>query len=537
MEQPKIIITNNKFLIPTVCVHDKLLKKYATFRIITGRYKTIKIKKAYMSSYAATKPCYAFPLHIGKKIVKKIGCLSFNLLNIKKYPDFEINYTNQGTNINDYTYVPNRDMLLNTPEVLSKSNSYSPLISQSLNNHLLLNNLNTEKNTKRNLFQLRNDQIETVNYVINKGFPFPVCSSVLVQEPGSGKTYVGIGIIIKMNIKTLIIAPTTMIFNQWRELLVKIFHKNVGFLNGKIKQKPNFNKFKIIVGLEPSVKKHINKLGSWGLTIIDECHLFTSDRRNLLLYSITSPFKLGLTATPDENIKGTDYIFKSHLGKCIYPEDIFGCKSHKWISNVKMINYYGPENLTQVEKNDKEDIDYNKILNNIVNDKYRNIIIIDKIRELLQNPQNYIYVFSDRLDHISKLITMLKTIINFLNPKEIGILVGKTKDKEIQKTIKNARVVFCTYQYISVGVSINKMNCLILASPRKNNMKQIIGRIYRKGGDELMPRQIIDIVDAKTIARYQSKNRNMEYEQRRAKITYQKIKWEECARVLNNRFQ
>jgi superfamily II DNA or RNA helicase len=86
-----------------------------------------------------------------------------------------------------------------------------------------------------------------------------------------------------------------------------------------------------------------------------------------------------------------------------------------------------------------------------------------------------------------------------------------SKEDDIKDAIDNSRIIFTTYQYSSVGVNIQKMNCMILCTPRKHNPEQIIGRILRNGSDINITRQIIDIVDCKSILYTQYYDRKKVY--------------------------
>ncbi len=85
-----------------------------------------------------------------------------------------------------------------------------------------------------------------------------------------------------------------------------------------------------------------------------------------------------------------------------------------------------------------------------------------------------------------------------------------------------------TYQYSGTGVSINKMNAIILATPRKSNMKQIMGRIFRLKSDASITRDIIDIVDNRICLKSQYYTRKKTYiNDLHAIIEDKKVKWED----------
>ena len=93
-----------------------------------------------------------------------------------------------------------------------------------------------------------------------------------------------------------------------------------------------------------------------------------------------------------------------------------------------------------------------------------------------------------------------------------GEFIGGIKDKTVESLKQNARVLLTTYAYSGTGVSIDKMTAMVFATPRRSNMKQILARILRRGGNKRIRRKVIDIVDDKTPIKYQYGSRLIAYE-------------------------
>lgn len=110
---------------------------------------------------------------------------------------------------------------------------------------------------------------------------------------------------------------------------------------------------------------------------------------------------------------------------------------------------------------------------------------------------------------------------------DIGNFVGGIKDTEIINFKNNCRILLTTYGYSGTGVSIDKMTAIFFATPRKANMKQILARILRRGGDISIPRIIMDFVDVKTAIKRQFGARCLAYDFYSMKVIQQKIKWDE----------
>ena len=92
-----------------------------------------------------------------------------------------------------------------------------------------------------------------------------------------------------------------------------------------------------------------------------------------------------------------------------------------------------------------------------------------------------------------------------------------------------ARIVLTTYGYCRRGVSITEMTAMVLATPRRNGLRQIKGRITRRGSDESIRRVIVDIRDVNTVLKGQSSNRRAVYKEVDYPITKSVISHEEVA--------
>lgn len=355
-----------------------------------------------------------------------------------------------------------------------------------------------------------------------------------------GKTYIAMDIISRINKKTLIIVPNTYLLNQWVELLTMYFPDNtIGTMYGKqhkdgdiivsiINSASQLDTFKIEDDLSDCIPIH-DLYASIGLVILDESHMYISNVFRKVFYRIHSKYIIGLTATPSERKDKQDFIHTCNIGPVLDAETIpnYQKSNDQFISDVHIIKYNAPEQYTTIRINQHGILDYNFILNNLIEDPYRNQLIIDSIYSLMEKELN-VYVFSDRRQHLEKLFHLMqvygkskKTTCTVSVPElqlSSTILYGGCKDNEIETAKKMSNIIFTTYQYSGTGVSIIKMNGLILATPRKSNMTQIINRIFRLGSDQSQKRIIIDIVDNRTKIKNQYYKRKEAYIERECDI-------------------
>lgn len=412
-------------------------------------------------------------------------------------------------------------------------------------------------------------QIESINYIgksnanqkivvrhiVKKIFREGVVGGLTLNMlAGCGKSYVAMDVIGKMKLKTLIVVPNTYLLDQWVNLLQQYFPTaKIGTLYGKQKSDGD-----IIVGIintvsdlqsfEVATKKPLPNIGktvkytklmntvkvddilkSVGLTIFDESHMYVSKEFRKVFKRIWSRYTLGLSATPDIREDKLDIIHQSWLGPIVVADELEGYSltQDSFVSDATMVEYHARDEHCQFNVRDDGMLDYTSIVQAIITDPYRNDLIIDNVLELMNNGL-YTFVFSDRRSHLEHLYSLLERRCSELDDVSVNIELPESNKKVIlyggadADTIDNAKkvstVVFTTYAYSSTGVSITKMNGLILATPRRSNMKQIINRVFRLGSDQSVKRMIIDIVDAKFPIKQQVRERIKAYKERECTI-------------------
>lgn len=254
---------------------------------------------------------------------------------------------------------------------------------------------------------------------------------------------------------------------------------------------------------------------------------------------------LGITATPTDRIDKFDPVAQWALGKVIYAEKLpeWNAANVNFTSEVTRVLYDGHKDYTKILESAAGIVSVPLMVNQLQEDPYRNKLIVAYAIKLYNMGRN-VFVFSDRREHLHVLAKVLSEYkVKFEapeledgkktnNPKRLaGVteLMGGSTDKDIERAKNTGRIIMTTYQYSGTGVSINKMNSIILATPRKSNMNQILGRIYRLNSDATVVRHVIDLVDNKICLKSQFYTRKKTYINKlQAPITNVKIKWQTC---------
>lgn len=403
------------------------------------------------------------------------------------------------------------------------------------------------------------------------------CGITLNSAAGSGKTFTSMNIINRLKVKTLIVVPNTYLLTQWVDLLEEFFPNNkIGQYYGKVKEDGDIvvaiinslinddfiftsttiteieeikkGKSKIKIKKEKTIitKSYKEYFKEFGFVILDESHIYCTDSFKVVYNRFQSTYMLGLSATPNERTNNCDIISHLNIGKVLIASEIENYQNDntKFSAMVSVVKYNGPDKYTNIHINETTRmICVPKIIEEIVNDEYRNKLIIDQIYELFNLKLN-IFVFSERRSHLEHLHEQFNYLLddkfenseslkNNLSIPELDInknivLYGNSSDDDVNTAKTNSNVIFTTFAYSSTGVSINRMTAMVLTTPRRSKSVQIIGRIFRLNKDNNhIKRIIIDITDNKTVLKNQLYNRMKAYKDRNAEIQTKIINYTE----------
>jgi len=342
---------------------------------------------------------------------------------------------------------------------------------------------------------------------------------VLIMQTGQGKTFMGLKMIEYLRAKTLIVTHNREIAYTWYKLLqpcdgdVKKRVKlpgDIGFYGDGTRNKAN-----ITVGIVHTlVKEKAAWFADFDFIIYDEITEFVSPTRRNIFELAARPYILALTATPDIQMK---FVFELHAGPYLVAEHVPGYNKLEipWKVSTQIIKYYGPKSHTQQIKSKMGTTQVILMDKQFADDMQRNDMIIGKIRWLVSLGKN-VFVFYSICELGQKLHELY-------GGEDSAILTGKYKSHEMQEILNSKNVVFTTYKFSAKGISIVKMDAIILVTPQISNTEQVIGRILRIGGDYTRERLIIDIVDQSTSLRSQFYERKKFYEREKFNMSCEKF--------------
>lgn len=391
---------------------------------------------------------------------------------------------------------------------------------------------------------------------------------ILNLEAGQGKTFVAMGIIEELKTKTLIIVSTKSLLYQWQDLLNEYFTisndiESAGSTTDSITNsihpihpippqppqphqphQPNQPITGVYYG-EKKIDGHIvigviNSLligmesdsifgmtsdayfKQFGLVIVDECHEYCSKERGSIFNRIQVPCMLGLSATPNDRLDKFDQFVVWNMGDIIVSKDIpeYSEETIPFKGRVKVIKYFGDPKFVETVLTESDTINSAATINRIIEDPDRLNVIVTELQILIQKKYNT-FIFSDRKDYLDRIKIRLNELNienNIILTKEdenqVIKLVGGATSEDLDLAKAKACVILTTYQYAGTGLSIPKMNAIILATPRKSKSRQTINRIFRLGSNYDIERQIIDIVDWCSLYKHQWYKRKKYYQEK-----------------------
>ena len=307
--------------------------------------------------------------------------------------------------------------------------------------------------------------------------------ALLLACCGAGKTIMAIHLACRFGVRVGIVVHKEFLLTQWKERIAAFCpDATIGIVQqNRCDMGCDFTLFMMHSAIsrtydDPTVFSQI------GLVIVDECHHISARFFSQIMRKFAAQYRLGLTATPDR-ADGLGFALNYFFGptacqiqrqtaagqqatvhRCFYKE---GKQTVITMSNGKLL--------------------FSKMITQLVEDEKRNEFVLKQIIQQINNGK-CVLVASERRKHLQELAALLPVSISH------AFYVGETSKKrkrEREENKEDCDVLFTTYQMASEGLDIKRLNCLIMATPKKN-IEQVVGRILRTKDSKPV---VVDIVD------------------------------------------
>ncbi|KAJ3347860.1 hypothetical protein GGF32_006505 [Allomyces javanicus] len=333
--------------------------------------------------------------------------------------------------------------------------------------------------------QLRESQVEPMDICLN--YVRTNKRGVLCLPTGTGKTFCSLYLASKLGQRTLVIVNKRTLMDQWRDE-IKRFIPNAQV--GTIHQTACDPSGDITIAMWQTLNARESVPGTYGLIILDECHRVSSRIFNTVLFKINAPYVLGLSATPERK-DGLESVMHHHIGEIMYRQQ--GIKRGTLATAVLVADYRGQYTVSPRQ--------FSTFVTELVKDQARTDFIAEVIQSIFSRSDGdhrHVLVLTDRVQHAQRLSA---SVTNVLAGKSVAVFTGQSALKDFDRA-KSADVIIATYKIFEEGISVESLNTLVLATP-KRTVTQAVGRIYRR--EHRIPPLIVDIADGQLKSQLQSR--------------------------------
>ncbi len=306
---------------------------------------------------------------------------------------------------------------------------------------------------------------------------------VIVAPSGSGKTIVGLELVARRQLPTLILVHRKQLLDQWVERIqtfLGIAKTHIGQYSG-IKKKIGKQ---ITVGLLQSLarKGDLSELkDKFGTIIVDECHHIPAATFREVVAQLNPKYLYGLTATPRRKHNDEKLIY-------IYIGEIIARMETSDTTPVSNLPYKPPEiviRVTTLAVPFKFTTDQFQLLAKVICfDTARNQMVVEDILTQVSDNKR-VLVLSERKEHLEVLAMYLK------GKCETIVISGDDSERSRTSKLKQIDsghygVILSTGQFFGEGLDIRSISSLILAFPFafEGKLIQYIGRLRDGGGQK-----------------------------------------------------
>ncbi len=350
---------------------------------------------------------------------------------------------------------------------------------------------------------LRTDQQDAVNELCAHN------TGILSATTAFGKTVSAIGLIAHCHVNTLILVHTKALLDQWKQkleefLIINHEPKEIVPRRGRRRKwspigtlSSTSNSLHGIIDIallqscvnDREVKPFVK---DYGMVIVDECHHISAVNFERVLKAVRAARVYGLTATPIRK-DGHQPIIFMQCGPIRYTADSWQQMQSQTFTRLLVPRFTAFRYV--IEDNPS----FSNVISQLAEDKYRNRLIVDDVRNALKECRSPI-VLTSLTSHVATMADLLRPIC-----PNVITLVGsestkekRTKMEQLQSiAVDEPMVIVATGKYIGEGFDMPRLDTLFLALPVswKGLIAQYAGRLHRdhKGKSEVRIYDYIDI--------------------------------------------
>jgi DNA or RNA helicases of superfamily II len=315
-----------------------------------------------------------------------------------------------------------------------------------------------------------------------------------------GKTAVLLHIAAIRGVSTLVLVDQENLKDQWIDTLTRLYgfaRDDIGMIQGKV---CDYQGKAVTIAMVQTLARgrhdHTEALGSFGMLIVDECHVIASTTFQMVLFDIPATLRIGISATPKRR-DGTQALLTGHLGEVKVAADAEHAKSV-----VYVVKSYGTYSwYANVSSK------VGRFITEVAEDAARNLLFMEVVQWLYQTGRD-VLILSDRIEQLRHLLDLAYYM--GIPEADLGLYTGRdphygiTKDplpetdlpgasmtpqrlqlisrtipkRQLEQVKATARVLAATYGMFAKGVDVPRLSGGVDATPR-SSAEQVHGRILR----------------------------------------------------------
>ncbi len=319
-------------------------------------------------------------------------------------------------------------------------------------------------------------------------------TGILHATTAFGKTAVGAYLISLLKVTTLIVVHSELIAANWQRELAKflLFNEDLPVYatpSGRIKKRASHigiysgkkhalgNMVDVVMVQSLSAEGLKDALNNYGLCIVDECHHAAADTYYRSLDRINTSFFYGFTATHKRE-DGLDKKLRFMFGPVRY-----SFSALEGVARQGIPHFVLPIITEFSYKNRDEPLNYTHLLDELVLDEKRNLIIAKEVTTAILNHRTCL-VLTTRVEHVRMLYELLKKAATC-----VRLMTGELTESERKACLAQldsvgkdeSVLLIATEQFAGEGFNFTRLDALFLTCPTANESKltQFAGRLNR----------------------------------------------------------
>ena len=320
-------------------------------------------------------------------------------------------------------------------------------------------------------------------------------NGILNAATATGKTVICCSLIAQRQVNTLILLRSRDLLRQWQERLeefLEIDEQPPAYYTPTGRKKYRSSPIGTysaghdkttgiidiaMIGSICDLIDHNERLRSYGMVIMDECHAAASEQARKVLASVNAKYVYGVTATPKRS-DSLDKIIFMMLGPVRHS---ISARERSQQTGIDQLIYPRFTHLVNTMGNE---LDINKAYELVSTDTERNKMIIQDVTECISDKRTPV-ILTRMKKHAEYLAEHLRHVAD-----HVLLLYGNNTDRENEIIAKRlyeipdqqSLILIATGSKIGEGFDYPRLDTLFLASPVRfeGRIMQYVGRISRE---------------------------------------------------------